>query len=355
MTTKAATGSAGAAVPGARGVARVLAKLESSIETGNYYEAHQMYRTLYFRYLSQRKYEELLELLYKGALTLLNHDQNTSGADLGLLIVDTLEKAAKQEPEAEQWMQKLAVLLSKIPPNVVERETLLVKSVKWSATVCKSQVGHPLMHKLIAQIMWNEDNLAQARHHFLLSKDGSGCGHMLIQLAQTKGVPSEMDLFIAQVILQQLCLKETSTAAETFATYTKYHPKIARSSPPFITPLLNFCFFLLRAIEANQRKLAVFRTLCDLYRPSLERDPSYDKYLQKIGMIFFGANQPQRPQGEGMGGIFGDLLNQFFQGLDDELGDGDDEGAPAAGGSFPRRSANGRTAESRGAPKEELD
>uniref|UniRef100_A0A1Q3F7M2 Putative golgi family to er traffic protein 4 n=1 Tax=Culex tarsalis TaxID=7177 RepID=A0A1Q3F7M2_CULTA len=354
MTTKAA---ATGAVPGARGVARVLAKLESSIETGNYYEAHQMYRTLYFRYLSQRNYEQLLELLYKGSLTLLNHEQHTSGADLGLLIVDTLEKAAKPEEEAEQWMQKLAVLLSKIPQNVVERETLLVKAVKWSATVCKSQVGHPLMHKLIAQIMWNEDNLAQARHHFLLSKDGSGCGHMLIQLAQTKGVPSEMDLFIAQVILQQLCLKETVTAAETFATYTKYHPKIACSEPPFITPLLNFCFFLLRAIETqNQRKLAVFRTLCDLYRPSLERDPSYDKYLQKIGMIFFGASQPQRPQGEGMGGIFGDLLNQFFQGLDDDL-DGDDEaGATTA---TTRRSATaaattGRT-ESRGAPKEELD
>ncbi|EDS36768.1 conserved hypothetical protein [Culex quinquefasciatus] len=360
MTTKAANGST-AAVPGARGVARVLAKLESSIETGNYYEAHQMYRTLYFRYLSQRKYEELLELLYKGSLTLLNHEQHTSGADLGLLIVDTLEKAAKPEQEAEPWMQKIAMLLSKIPQNVVERETLLVKAVKWSATVCKSQVGHPLMHKLIAQIMWNEDNLAQARHHFLLSKDGSGCGHMLIQLAQTKGVPSEMDLFIAQVILQQLCLKETTTAAETFATYTKYHPKIASSEPPFITPLLNFCFFLLRAIETqqNQRKLAVFRTLCDLYRPSLERDPSYEKYLQKIGMIFFGASLPQRPQGEGMGGIFGDLLNQFFQGLDDDL-DGDEEATPA-GGSFPRRaaaaaavSAAGLT-ESRGAPKEELD
>ncbi|KXJ75372.1 hypothetical protein RP20_CCG011847 [Aedes albopictus] len=343
-TTKTTATGAG---PGARGVTRVLAKLESSIEAGNYYEAHQMYRTLYFRYLSQKKYEELLDLLYQGALTLLNHEQYTSGADLGLLIVDTLEKGKITE-DAEKWMQKLALLLSKILPNVVERETLLVKSVKWSASVSNSQVGHPLMHKLIAQIMWNEDNLSQARHHFLLSKDGAGCGHMLIQLSQTKGFPSEMDLFIAQVILQQLCLKETSTAAETFATYTKYHPKIACSEPPFITPLLNFIFFLLRAIEATQRKLVVFRTLCELYKPSLERDPSYEKYLQKIGMIFFGANQPQRPQSEGMGGIFGDLLNQFFQGLDEDL---DDE---PAGGSHPRMgSAAG--AGSAPAVKEELD
>ncbi len=32
------------------GVERVLAKLHASVEQGNYYEAHQMYRTLYFRY-----------------------------------------------------------------------------------------------------------------------------------------------------------------------------------------------------------------------------------------------------------------------------------------------------------------
>lgn len=126
MTTKAAAGTG--TVPGIRGVARVLAKLETSIESGNYYEAHQMYRTLYFRYLSQKKYDELLDLLYKGSMTLLTHEQHTSGADLGLLIVDTLEKG-KIVDDAEKWMQKIALLLSKIQPDVVERETLLVNKV----------------------------------------------------------------------------------------------------------------------------------------------------------------------------------------------------------------------------------
>jgi hypothetical protein len=31
------------------GTERVLSKLRSSIENRNFYEAHQMYRTLYFR------------------------------------------------------------------------------------------------------------------------------------------------------------------------------------------------------------------------------------------------------------------------------------------------------------------
>lgn len=39
------------AAQGNRGVSRVLQKLEKSVTDGNYYEAHQMYRTLYFRYI----------------------------------------------------------------------------------------------------------------------------------------------------------------------------------------------------------------------------------------------------------------------------------------------------------------
>ena len=37
---------------GAAGVARIHAKLKTSLESGNFYEAHQFYRTLYFRYVT---------------------------------------------------------------------------------------------------------------------------------------------------------------------------------------------------------------------------------------------------------------------------------------------------------------
>lgn len=170
------------------------------------------------------------------------------------------------------------------------------------------------MHKLIARIMWSEGNIELARHHYLLSRDGVSCGEMLVHLSRNKGYPSETDLFIAQIILQQLCLKETKIASETFETYTKYHPKIARTEPPFVMPLLNFIFFLLKAIETNG-KLAMFKALCDLYKASLDRDPSYEKYLQKIGIIFFGAQPPQQP---GMGGLFGNLFTRMFQSMNEE-------------------------------------
>lgn len=112
-----------------RGVSRVLAKLEESVQCGKYYEAHQKYRTLYFRYLSQKRFDECLELLFSGAQILLDNQQYSSGADLGLLVVDTLEKS--NGADVELWINRIGVIISKISPNLVERETLLV-----SACVC---------------------------------------------------------------------------------------------------------------------------------------------------------------------------------------------------------------------------
>lgn len=119
------------------GVSRVLAKLELSIQSGDYYEAHQMYRTLYFRYLSQKRYSDCLELLFKGAMRFLLNEQYGSGADLGLLVVDTLEKA-KNVADYELWIQRLGLLISKINPNIVERETLLVSVNGSSVPICPS-------------------------------------------------------------------------------------------------------------------------------------------------------------------------------------------------------------------------
>lgn len=110
------------------GVSRVLVKLEASVEAGNYYEAHQMYRTLYFRYLTQKRYEDCLDLLYKGSVKFLQNEQFTSGADLGILVVDTLEKrGAKPEVDLEMWIERICKLIRMINANVVERETLRVR------------------------------------------------------------------------------------------------------------------------------------------------------------------------------------------------------------------------------------
>ena len=90
----------------------------------------------------------------------------------------------------------------------------------------------------------------ESRQHFLQSADGQGCGHMLIEFHQRRGFNSELDLFIAQTVLQYLCLKKLIEAANVFRTYTKNHPNI-KCDPPFSHPLLNFLWLLLVSIKVK--------------------------------------------------------------------------------------------------------
>lgn len=282
-----------------------------------------MYRTLYFRYTGQKKFQEALALLFEGSLKFLEFDQRPIAADLGILLVDTLEKAGESvKDDYKKWIENLGLLIKSIGPTIVERETLIAKAVKWASTrqpPAPTEDLQFLIHQTIAITLWDEGNLELAKHHFLLSRNGVDFGKMLIQFS-AKGCASEVDLFISNTVLQQLCLKRKDTAVETFETYTKYHPKIACTEPPFSMSLLNFIYFLLKAIDTG--KLAVFKALCDVYKPSIARDAAYEKYLQKVGVIYFGA--PQQQERIGAGGFFGDLINQLLEGMDGG-GDGGDE------------------------------
>uniref|UniRef100_A0A0P4WP96 Golgi to ER traffic protein 4 homolog n=1 Tax=Scylla olivacea TaxID=85551 RepID=A0A0P4WP96_SCYOL len=302
-----------------KGIPRVLAKLKASVEEGRYYEAHQMYRTLYFRYCSQQKYAEVLDLLYDGASLLLRHEQQTSGADLALLMLEVLEKS-KTDP-TEENITRIASLFSLLNHGTPERHQYLVRAVKWSCGDIH-KLGHPRLHQLLAQTLWKEKNYGSARYHYLRSEDGGGCADMLVELHLLRGYPSEIDLFLTQAVLQYLCLQKKVAASEVFETYTKTHPTITKQrGPPFILPLLNFLWLLLSTIESG--KVTYFTVLCEQYQPSLNRDPSYREYLDRIGQLFFNLPAP-KPQA-GPGGIFGNLIQGLLGGgLGDD--DSDDEG-----------------------------
>jgi len=128
-----------------------------------------------------------------------------------------------------------------ISSDVPERETFLANALQWSIKGSHEyKSGHPQLHQSIAQILWkgrmyhtslfckntllytsffrsewlnqinqisitdtfSEKNYALARYHFLHSTDGSGCATMLVELHRQRGYSNEVDLFIAQAVLQ---------------------------------------------------------------------------------------------------------------------------------------------------------
>ncbi|XP_076168583.1 Golgi to ER traffic protein 4 homolog isoform X2 [Ptiloglossa arizonensis] len=306
-----------------QGVRRLLAKLEASINSKNYYEAHQLYRSLYFRYLRQKRYKELLQLLDSGSTLLLQNGQYASGADLGILFINVSILA--NIICSKLWLDRITRLFSLMSPSMPERDVFLRTALLWSKKDSQYKTGHPDLHQKIAQVYWREKNYIMARRHFIYSKDGSGYAAMLIELHEQRGYTNEIDLFIAQAVFQYLCLKNIATAQEVFNSYTSHHPKI-NNGPPYTFPLLNFLFFLLNTLSGG--KPGTFIILCEEYELCLNRDPCYRLYLNKIGQMFFNIPSPYPDNQQ----WFGSLFQSCFKDLEDE--DSDDEQRNTASTSY---------------------
>jgi len=308
------------------GVERVMSKLKTSIENQNFYEAHQMYRTLYFRYLGQRKFVDLEMLLYDGAVLLFSHDQVESGLDLSKLYVEILQEG-EFLPE-ENKFSKLSRLYDCIPFGNVDKAGFLSLSLKWSSG--GNSVGHPRLHQYIAYSLWKQQKYHEARQHFLHSVDGEGCGSMLVEFHCARGFNSELELFVAQTVLQYLSLKKHIVAAQAFNTYTTVHPKI-KTGPPYPHPLLNFIWFLLLAIQ-TQSSVSAYTVLCEKYKKFLDRDPQYFEYLDRVGQLFFGVPAPQKPKGM-FSGLFNSLLSAMADDSSDDESPGPSNRPSGSGGS----------------------
>lgn len=342
-------------LPGGRPIPsadRILVKLRNMIDNQQYYEAHQLYRTLFFRYRNWEKFRELQELLFEGAILFLTKNQANSGADLAGLFLQSLEKdPLVHEVSGAELYRRIGELFARIPAASPERMTFAVSALKLDA----SRFDIALVHHNFAIVLFREKNFPEARYHFLHSAPSSGaeCAQMLIEYQISSASATEVDLFIAQFVFQLLCLKQQTVAIrppvsvhtydiiclpvsgegeqqqqqqrspqQTLATvtlrfYVEKHPRISCTSPPFKYPLINFIWLLLVALPAGE--LHVFRILCDLYAVSLNRDPEYRKYLRRIGENYFGlpALEQNRPHG-----LFGNLLQSLFA-ADDASDDSD--------------------------------
>ena len=290
-------------------LSRIEKKLNLAKENLNFYEAHQLYTTLYYRFNIKQKYSEARKLMLDGANFLFDNDEHGSGADLSLLYVESLEKNVDEiSPEI---ISNLGMLHSFMPANIPEAETFEKRALMWS-TKCKNvpKTGDKKLRKLFAISYWKNRMYVEARQNFLYAGVGTGqlFGEMLKDISVQHGLAGETDLFLTQAVLQLLCLQSYKQATEVFASYTELHPKIGKG-PPFKYPLINFLCFLLIAIEKKQ--VTVFTILCDQYHISLKRDILYLDYLAKIGEEYFGISHQKKGKSTG-------FLENIMQSLFDD-------------------------------------
>jgi len=271
--------------------------------------------------MSQKRYDEALETVHNGACLFLKQRQEGSGNDLALLMLECFRTA--QMPVGDDTLDKIGSIFALYEPSSFDRYEFMRAAIKWTTETDPSlKYGHPDLHLMCAHRFWKEKNFSDSQYHFLFTSDGQQCAAMLVENATTLGFPGEADLFVTQAVLQYLCLQNFMTANVVFFKYTAQHPDFSGLGPPYQKPLLNFLWFLLLVIE-RKGSLSQFTVLCEKYQPSIERDPVYKEYLDKIGQLFFGL--PPKPSNKGMmGGIIGDLMQSLM---------GDDVGSSASASS----------------------
>lgn len=278
-------------------MSRLFDKLKKCQENKDFYQAHQICRTIFVRLRSSSKDEEILNFLFDSARYFLEHQQTNSGYDLCKCYVEILNQSKIKELTSK-ILEEICQLFQLLKCSHDDRTEFACNVLRWSTTipltqnqpeeelpVCRNEnhssfsssilstltepsttttnnvdkrvvyhkTGHPKLHEAFAHILWEQEkNYHDSRYHYLRSFDGQSFATMLIEAHQTLGYPSEIDLFIGQTVLQYLLLRNFHTAYLVFVTYVEQHPKIRQSPPgPFsqVYPMLNFLWFLLLCLK----------------------------------------------------------------------------------------------------------
>lgn len=364
---------------------RLVSKLKTAATTQQFYETHQILRTVYYRFVNiKEKVPALVNLLYQGSCFLLKHKEFTSGQDTAILFLETASKQLQNYRDEGgnqaklnltntdltfhatnktlDWdiSSKVANLAVNIPDSEIGQSKFIAEALK---ILTPKILNRDLFHHCMASRFWKQKDLVNSRYHFLHcanSRNAEDIADLLIEYCQKSDDHGEADLFIAQFILQFLCLQRPadpptlnastsgtnpvtqppsngpnhlktrssikSIAQKIFATYCLRHPKIGQASISFDRPLLNFIFFIISLLDSNSEASA-YKLLCKVYKKEYMRDPKYESYLTRIGTIYLGIVDQSKQQ---QGGFFNNILMSLFDGADD---DDDDNGNNTGGGS----------------------
>ena len=166
-------------------VERILDKLRASIADGQTYEAHQMYRSLYFRYSNARQLDECYALLVDGTRRFAAAGQFASAVDLAELLIDLFRKYERVDAVRDKidGLFDLLVALPRAEKSTAvsdgdtkstrpSRDRFVAQLVEWSKTASDATAtidrrhGHSRVHLLLANVAVQDGRADVARTHW---------------------------------------------------------------------------------------------------------------------------------------------------------------------------------------------
>jgi len=254
------------------GSSRLMIKLKTAMDSKMFYEAHQLLRTINFRYTTSKKYAELEELLFEHSLALIENNQVESGTDVAVML-SKLYMAAQAEVD-EARVENVIKLTTKIPPTP-ERANFVSGMMEWLGNSDLS--GR--FHATVAEMYISEQFYADSWRHIMRVTDGKVAAALTFLLMSNIGIlKEEFDLVVANLVLTFLSAKRVNQAEQAFLVLIK---KEVRD----LSPLLNGVRFLIESAKSNNPQ--AFKSIRDIYEPSFSRDPYVRKLVGSAGKSLF--------------------------------------------------------------------
>ncbi|KAG0054785.1 hypothetical protein BGZ83_010461 [Gryganskiella cystojenkinii] len=300
----------------AKGTAKVLQKLEKSVGEGNYYEAHQMYRTVANRYVKAQNYKDAIDLLHSGSLLLLKHKQTGSGTDLALYLVEVynLDKV----PVSEESRDRIFDLAELMDAENSQRKSFLQSAISWSSSNGEYKNGDPLLHHFFGLIFWREKEYGQAESHLLVGTQESAEALGLVLYEWSELEPShDKGAYLARGVLQELAMRNLRDANTVFKTFverlpasylaeSKSAPNGSKTIQTYKSPLLNLTQMTLLSCQTGNA--SIFKQIATKYKPVLAIDENFGDLMTAIGERFFGVRAPKQAN------MLADLMSSLFSG-----------------------------------------
>ncbi|GAA94422.1 glycoside hydrolase family 47 protein [Mixia osmundae IAM 14324] len=157
---------------------RTLRSIRTLLESGDFYAAHQKYRTSAARLLKgpvgkgapghwDGPAQQAADILFEGSRGLLEKGEIGSGTDLGLYLLEVWSTRSVPCTDAERGKVKQLVALA--GSSGTWRKSLMDTAISWTAKVSGSPSGDAKLHEAFGQALANEQDYVAAEPHLLAS------------------------------------------------------------------------------------------------------------------------------------------------------------------------------------------
>ncbi|KAG7013799.1 Golgi to ER traffic protein 4-like protein, partial [Cucurbita argyrosperma subsp. argyrosperma] len=210
-------------------------------------------------------------------------------------------------------VQQLSEALGAAKTRVEGCSSFLKAALKWSMEFGPHKSGSPEIHVMLATYVYSESpevDMTRVTYHLVRGNNPKKFASMLVNF-MGKCYPGEDDMAIARAVLMYLSLGNLRDANCLIDELKKQEECGELEFPD--SELIEFIIYLLLTLQRDA--LPLFNMLRANYKPSIEREPSLNEFLDEIAEKFYGVRRRNPLQG-----IFGDFLKLLTNGnevLDD--------------------------------------